>query len=267
MIRAAASAGFAAIGHHVMKAGRGLIATARARLHKARTERFRRYCSDLPNEVPDPVFVKVGAGDGTTGDPCSDILLASPRWRGLLIEPVAYCFSRLRANFSDARRFSLEQVAIGPKAAETVFYYVDQAARDHVPGLPVWYDQLGSFDRAHIVKHLGGVLEPFIVPSIVKVLPLSEVLRRHGIRDCHLLHIDTEGYDYDVLMTLDFAACSPILIFVEHKHVPARQQARMRALLRAQGYAVRDCGGDYFAVNTIALRRIRRRGKLAPASS
>lgn len=38
-----------------------------------------------------------------------------------------------------------------------------------MPGLPVWYDQLGSFDRQHIVKHLDGRLEPFIVTSNVNL--------------------------------------------------------------------------------------------------
>ena len=32
-------------------------------------ERFRRYCSYLPEVAPEPVFVKIGANDGITGDP------------------------------------------------------------------------------------------------------------------------------------------------------------------------------------------------------
>ena len=116
---------------------------------------LRRYCSCLPQVVPEPAFVKVGANDGITGDPCSDILLSNKRWKGLLIEPVPYCFDRLRATFHDGQRFFLEQVAIGATAGEATFYYVDQKALESMPNLPSRFDQLGSFDKSHIVKHLN----------------------------------------------------------------------------------------------------------------
>ena len=86
------------------------------------TSRFRHFCQSLPEMTAHPFFVKVGANDGVTGDPCSDILLASSRWKGLLIEPVPYCFNLLKRNFGDPARFSLEQVAIGAKMGEASFY-------------------------------------------------------------------------------------------------------------------------------------------------
>lgn len=207
--------------------------------------------------VPEPVFVKIGATDGITDDPCSDILLANANWRGLLIEPVPYCFDRLRANFQDSRRFSLEQIAIGAPAREGTFYYVDAKAIQSIPNLPAWFDQLGSFDRNHIMKHLNGVLEPFIIECKVQVSPLSDVLMRNGIQDVHLLHVDTEGHDYEVLKTLDFAKYVPLSIFVEHKHLSDANKTEMLNLLDEHGYSVRDCGEDYFAVNEEANKRLR----------
>lgn len=221
----------------------------RNRHTKESLSRFRRYCAVIPDLVQEPYFVKVGANDGITGDPCSDILLADPRWKGLLIEPVPYCFDRLRAEFSDPGRFSLEKVAVGAPAGEELFYYVDPKARDNIPNLPDWYDQIGSFSRNHIVKHLQGVLEPFIVESKVKVIPLSSLLRRKPVKDVHLLHVDTEGHDDEVLKTLDLRECRPLLIFVEHKHLSNVRRSEMLRLLRSHGYAVEDCGGDYFALD------------------
>jgi FkbM family methyltransferase len=202
----------------------------------------------VPRLVAKPVFVKVGANDGITGDPLSDVLLANAKWKGLLIEPVPYCFDRLQKVFHDAERFTLEQVAIGEAVGKSTFYYVDEKAVESIPNLPSWYDQLGSFDKNHILKHLDGALAPFIVEHDVEVLPLSDVLTRNGIRDVHLLHIDTEGYDYEVLKTLDLAKQSPTAIFIEHKHLPAAKKTEMGSLLRKHGYSVHDCGSDYFAV-------------------
>jgi FkbM family methyltransferase len=216
-------------------------------------QRLRRYCRSIPTLVPRPVFVKVGANDGLSGDVVSDILLANEEWRGLLIEPVPYVFDRLRANFHDARRFSLEQVAIGASAGQAAFYYVDAKAMASLPDLPGWYDQLGSFDKLHITKHLDGALTPFIVESTVEVLPMAEVLKRNEIRDAHLLHIDTEGYDYEILKTVDLTQDAPWAILVEHRHLPGPQKAEMLVLLRNHGYFVDDCGTDYFAIHKRTL--------------
>jgi FkbM family methyltransferase len=226
------------------------------RARKREQNRFRDYCLNLAKVVSEPIFVKVGASDGITDDPCSDLLLANTNWRGLLIEPVPYCFDRLKANFQDSRRFSLEQVAIGAPAGEGSFYYVDAKAIQSIPNLPAWFDQLGSFDRNHITKHLDGALDPFIIEFKVQVCPLSDVLLRNGIQDVHLLHVDAEGHDYEVLKTLDFAKHVPLSIFVEHKHLSDAKKTEMRNLLHEHGYSVRDCGEDYFAVNEEANKRL-----------
>jgi FkbM family methyltransferase len=226
------------------------------RARKREQSRFRDYCLNLPKLVSEPVFVKIGASDGITDDPCSDFLLANTSWRGLLIEPVPYCFDRLRANFQDSGRFCLEQVAIGAPTGECAFYYVDAKAIQNIPSLPVWFDQLGSFNRNHIMKHLDGVLDPFIIECKVQVCPLSDVLMRNEIQDVHLLHIDTEGHDYEVLKTLDFTKHAPLSIFVEHKHLPDVEKTELRKLLQEHGYSVGDCGEDYFAVNEKANRRL-----------
>jgi FkbM family methyltransferase len=215
----------------------------------------------LSTVVPEPVFVKIGANDGIAGDPISDILLANTNWKGLLIEPVPHCFDRLKANFRDTHRFCLEQVAIGATAGQASFYYVDAKANQHLPGLPLWFDRIGSFDRNHIVKHLKGRLEPFIIECEVQVCTLSDVLTRNQIQDVHLLHVDAEGHDFEVLKTVDFAKHAPLSIFVEHRHLPRAHKTEMRHILREHGYSIRDCGADYFAVNEEANRRLQNKAR------
>jgi len=232
----------------LLKAGRSAIRTTFVHTENAMWQ-FRRHCSGLSKRFSEPVFVKVVANDGLTGDPCSDILMSDKRWRGLLIEPVPYCFERLKANFPDQNRFVLEQIAIGTGGAELPFFCVDSSAREMFPELPDWFDQLGSFDRHHILKHLGGVLEPYVLEIPVAVSTLTEILERNRLRDVHLLHIDTEGHDYEALKTLDFSKYRPVIIFIEHKHLSAQDKKDMAALLVSQGYSLRDCGGDYFALN------------------
>lgn len=223
--------------------------------------RFRRYCVSVSKYVSDPVFIKVGANDGVTGDPCSDILLAEGCWRGVLVEPVPYCYERLRANFSDSTRYSIERVAIGKQCDRATFYYVDEKAKEVITDLPRWFDQLGSFNRRHIVEHLDGTLEPFIMEKTVEVCPLWAVMKRNEIEEVHLLHIDTEGHDLEVLKTVDFESAPPVAIFVEHKHLSEEANKGMRELFDRYGYTVRDCGSDYFAVNRMGVKRLKRRAR------
>jgi FkbM family methyltransferase len=222
---------------------------ARIRRRGGESERLRLYCAGVPAFVAEPVFVKVGANDGISGDPVSDILFAHEKWKGLLIEPVPFVFDRLRKNFGDSRKYIVEQVAIGASTGKATFYYVDGKAIDSLPDLPTWYDQLGSFNKDHIARHLDGVLTPFILECQVDVLSLPEVLKRNGIQDVHLLHIDCEGYDYEVLKTIDLASAAPAAILIEYKHLLDDDAMELLHHLRRHEYSVDDCCGDFFAVH------------------
>lgn len=218
--------------------------------------RLEKYCTLLPDTVQQPIFVMIGANDGITEDPVSHILLADSRWRGLLIEPVPFCFRRLAAAFHDSQRFALEQVAIGKAAGVASFYYVDERAVDHSGNRPFWFDQAGSFDRDHVLNHIGAAFAQNIAECSVEVCLLSDILRKHNLDWIDFLQIDTEGYDYEIVKTLDLANHAPSAILVEHRHLSRADKDEMLNLLRANGYRVDSCGAyDYFAIHNKAPLR------------
>jgi FkbM family methyltransferase len=221
----------------------------RYRRRGGESERIRQYCAMAPSVIAQPMFVKVGANDGIFDDPISDILLASGKWKGLLIEPLPIYFDRLSRNFPDREKYILERIAIGAKTGKAPFYYIDEKAMNSIPGLPPWALGLGSFSRNVIMKHLDGALAPFIVECSVNVRPLSGVLEEHGIREVHLLHIDAEGYDFEVLKTIDLAKHAPAAILLEHKHLSDAPKNELLGHLRKHGYRVDDNGGDFFAIH------------------
>jgi FkbM family methyltransferase len=195
-----------------------------------------------------PMFVKIGANDGVTGDPCSDLLIGCPSWRGVLIEPVPYCCDRLRQNFSDTRRFRVVEAAIASDEGTHDLYFVQKDARTALPDLPVWYDQLGTFDPKHIEKHFGARIKPFIEKRPVPVRTYSAVMADNDLGDYALLHVDTEGYDFEILKMALACAPLPAMIFIEHAHLSREDRRQMRVALRSHGYSVRNCGMDYFAI-------------------
>lgn len=193
-----------------------------------------------------PVFVKVGANDGLSDDPCGDTFLRVKGWRGLLVEPVPSCVEQLRQTYREDR-FEIAPVAVGAEPSEATFYYVDERAAEELDDLPSTYNQLGSFDRKHIVKHHNGVLEPYIKELVIQVETLDRLLTRHHLKKVDFLHIDTEGFDYEVLRGIDFDRNKPRSIYLEHKHLSDAHRQQAVAMLERNGYHLLDCGVDYLA--------------------
>jgi FkbM family methyltransferase len=190
--------------------------------------------------------VQIGSNDGETNEPLRQLLLNRSNWRALFVEPVPYLFDRLTHNYPQDPRFLFENVAITDEKAAT-FYWVDDSAKRHFSNLPPWFDQLGSFDRGHITKHLDGILEPFILSAPVQCMTLPELLDRHKIRHIGILHIDTEGHDWKVLSQLDLTTNEPDVILYEHRHLsPTDKQSSVRFL--GSRYEIYDLGRDYFAI-------------------
>ncbi len=197
-------------------------------------------------------FVQVGSNDGIQGDPLHNLIIKHPNWRGMFIEPVPFLFERLKRNYQYSDRFTFENVAISTETKATKFYYVSELAKVELGrGLPDWHDQLGSFNRDHILKHLEGRLEPYIVEEEIESITLQELFDRNHIKTIDLLHIDTEGFDYKVLSQVDFSRYHPSAVLYEHKHLSAEEKHSAESLLKKHNYRwVSYKNGD-----TLALRK------------
>lgn len=194
-------------------------------------------------------FVQVGSNDGVQGDPLHQLILRNRRWRGMFVEPVPFLFRRLVSNYHNADRFVFVNKAISVEAGRQTFYYVAEEAKTYLSGnLPFWYDQLGSFNRDHILKHLDGKLGPYIIEQEVETQTLPDLLDEHGVSQVDLLHIDTEGFDEQVLSQFDFVKYKPSVVFFEHLHLSQDEKASAAALLRSNGYTLSIYGTDTLAL-------------------
>lgn len=218
-------------------------------LKKVTPESFVSILNSIEREYASPLFVKVGANDGVTGDPCGDYFLKHKSWKGLLIEPVEYCANKLRAVYNDKSRFIIEQSAIGATQESRRFYYLAEGAKKVLNDLPFWYDQIGSFDRRHITKHFDFNIEHHICQVDVEVNPLSVILNRFGFLDASFLHIDTEGADLEVLSSLNFSETFPDAILVEYVHLSDSDFYVMIDLLKKYKYQIRHANNDLLALS------------------
>lgn len=187
--------------------------------------------------------VEIGSNDGKSGDPLYPLIQRHRSWQVLFVEPVPFLFERLKNNFRGDPRFRFEQVAIAERPQVMPFYHVAEDARREVPYLPEFVEQLGSFSRPNLERHLGGPLDRFIVKAEIEALPLAAVLDRQRVERIDVLLIDTEGYDWQVLKQLDLTRYSPSVIYVEHKHLSPDERTAMREFLR--DYEINDLGHDF----------------------
>lgn len=196
---------------------------------------------------PDALFVQIGSNDGLQNDPLHKVLEKRESWIGLFVEPVPYLFDRLRRNYGDSPRYKFANVAVNSGEAAT-FYWVDPSAKRNIPDLPYWYDQLGSFNRNHILNHLDGVLEPYIVSREIEGVTLADLLNREGIRSIDVLHIDTEGWDWRILSQLDLEKFDPQVVLYEHGHLRAHEKEDSIRFLEDR-FDLYDLGRDIIAIN------------------
>ena len=80
---------------------------------------------------------------------------------------------------------------------------------------------MGSFNKNHIDKHklsqfnLNNINKKKI---ILKTITINSLIHKYNITNIELLHIDTEGHDYNILMSLDLNLIKPDKIIFEHTH-------------------------------------------------
>lgn len=189
-------------------------------------------------------FVQIGSNDGVIHDPIHAVVRACG-WSGVLVEPLPPLYERLVANYEGVPGLAFENAAVGTVDGTSTLYSV--APR---PGDPYWIDQIASFDRATIEGHedrIAGVKER-IVEFPVASLTLPTLVSRHGLQSIDLLHVDVEGYDFEVLKQIDFSSSwAPTFIIYEREHFDRDTDKAARDLLRTAGYRLVDIWPDQFA--------------------
>lgn len=193
-------------------------------------------------------LVQVGSNDGKTGDPLYPLLKKNKNWKALFVEPIPHFFKKLLQNYPDRKRFRFENCAVN-EGENMLFYWVHPTARAVFPDLPYWYDQLGSFDREHIVKHFDGKLSPFIVSQQVEGIAFEHLLTKNQVANIDLLHIDAEGYDWKILRQLDLSRYQPSFILYEYHHLQEQEQLAAAAFLK-ETYDL-----FYLDIDALAVRR------------
>lgn len=165
------------------------------------------------------IYVDVGAHHPRRFS--NTLLLYRRGWRGVNIDAAPgsmRLFRRMRP-----RDVNLE-IGVAAAAAERDFYVFNEPA-------------LNTFDGER-AKTL--VTPPYVIDKVCKVrcAPLSEILGEHSIGAIDLLTIDAEGFDLEVLESLDWAVSRPRVVLTEQfsRDIATLLASKTHALMDTRGY-------------------------------
>jgi FkbM family methyltransferase len=189
-------------------------------------------------------FVQIGSNDGVVHDPIHQVV-ETCGWSGVLVEPLPVFYEKLVANYAGVPNLEFENAAIGTTDGTATMFSVDPRPED-----PYWVELVSSFNRDVIVSqsHVLADIENRLVEVEVKTTTLASLVERHGLATIDLLHVDAEGYDFEILKQIDFAASwAPSFIIFEKEHFDRETYRRATHMLRAGGYRCIDIWPDAFA--------------------
>ena len=170
--------------------------------------------------------LQIGSHIGDTeNDPIFKSLTDSDN--ALFVEPIPWLFEQLVENYNERylnNSFIFINKAVSSKGGKIILYSPSKENDFNI--YPKWTSQLTSVYRNHILNHTQFDFRNLIVEkNEIETITLNEIILQFNIQNIGLLHIDTEGHDYDILINLDFRLVRPNKIMFEHRHMDGTNQS------------------------------------------
>ncbi len=174
-------------------------------------------------KIKNGFYVDVGSYHPTIGS--NTHLLYRNGWRGINIDPrpgSKSLFDRERPLDTNL------EVGVGSSSGTLTYYFISDTSA------------LNSFSKETIAEN--GALDKITREITCPVMTLSEILTKHKPpgREIDFLNIDTEGFEMEVLATLDWVNTRPKIIAVEQNQVTTLadvMSSQVNALMTKNNYS------------------------------
>ncbi len=181
-------------------------------------------------------FVQIGANDGVSHDPIHGFVTAN-RLPGIVVEPLPEVFQKLQQTYQNQPQIKAVNLAIHRELEQVTLYLPNPETNGSLSGIASF-----SADRYELTSKYSGLTANDMVAVEVPAKSLMALLEESEVPHVDLLIIDTEGYDFEILASLDLEQYQPSIIRFEHgvySGVDARLELR-DALTRLydHGYSI-----------------------------
>ena len=232
---------------------------------------FRHYYYWMPKQAPvdemieeilkekkDVFFIQIGANDGIRNDPLYP-LRSKYSWKGILIEPQKKAFSKLQRNFQNNRLLTLVNAAISSETGLKQLYRLSFSEEN-------WATARSSFNRETLERSIeAGIIDKLAedhgveVPSLkteyitsehVQCFTFDHLVESYHVERIDFLMIDTEGFDYEILKSINFDKYSPSVIVYEYKHLTLAHYRDSVRMMKQRNYKLYRRGeSDIIAIH------------------
>ena len=182
-------------------------------------------------------FIQIGGCDGVLFDPLYPVIQKKPdAFEGIILEPIEDYFKELKSLYRNHEGIKILQFAIHNTLTEAPLY---KFAPEYFDELPAYAKGTVSLDKKNLQKIAG---QDYIVSEVVPCIKLEEIMKKFEMDSPDLLLTDTEGYDAEILLNINFQTNKPSIIRFEHG-VPngimeQGQLDKILSILYDEGYEV-----------------------------
>lgn len=174
------------------------------------------------------LVVQVGANDGEQSDPLRKFFSKPGRYSAILIEPIPFYVSKLKALYKDRVDIQIIEAACGGHSQTKSLYFINPAVADDMNGdgpFNNWAHGQGSFDYHTVVhwieenrfrgeKYTQNI--PLYVSAIQSVeLVIKRVEEFIPPHPNYLLVVDVQGFELEVLKGVNWLSNAPAHILLE----------------------------------------------------
>lgn len=180
-------------------------------------------------------FIQIGGNDGISFDNLYPKVIKR-KSGGIILEPSPKYFEKLKANYEKFKSIHLLQKAIFEKRGKLeLFELNEKGLKNH----PSWAAGIGSIDLNNLLN-LNVKLEE-IDKVEVEGITFTDLLDSYpDFSDIDYLQIDTEGYDFQILKTIDFHVFKVKVIKFEFEVLPIDDQERAISMFESNFFMFRD---------------------------
>lgn len=211
---------------------------------------------DQFSQTQQDVFcVQIGSNDGFQHDPLCKFIKRD-NWQGLLLEPQPAAFENLQYIYQNDAVKPINRALDKEDRQRKLYRIAFSEAR--------WATGLSSFNRSQLVAmikagHISRQCEKYGIEIPVKEKDIighdwiqcssfQTLILENQIEKIDLVHIDTEGYDYEILQLFPFASFLPKVVIFEHSHLSQPDRQAASDLLIGRGYTISSYGADTMAL-------------------
>lgn len=177
-------------------------------------------------------IIQIGANRGD--DPAQEYITRNKDKLSnvIIVEPIPYLIPVLKEKYSNIPQARIENVGIvGSETAEDLDFYYEKNSNY----------ECSSFNKDHLPSL--GCKPEYICVIKVPVMTFDQLMTKYGLCELDDLFIDAEGYDYQIITSIDFKKYKINTITFEASHMDGTRcrgnnEELLKKLLMENGYII-----------------------------